>query len=158
MTVSETTIKRSKPGKNLTKLCPGVKDNDQSIYVNPEVIFQRLIVLIEQMEDMTCSFKCVCVCVCVCLNLSTCWFLPAVWRLWHTWEVRINDLLLRLFLGAFAKFHHLYFWIYHISPPKTKTPTGEKTDDIILALEKMIYVDIGYKSAQLQKPTVTERC
>ena len=39
-----------------------------------------------------------------------------------------------------------------------KTPTGEKTDDIILALVKMIYVGIGYKSAQLQKPTVTERC
>ena len=65
MTVSETTIKRSKPGKNLTKLCPGVKDNDQSIYVRPKVFFQRLIILIEQMEDMACSFKCVCVCVCV---------------------------------------------------------------------------------------------
>ena len=156
MTVSETTIKRSKPGKNLTKLCPGVKDNDQSIYVNPEVIFQRLIVLMEQMEDMTCSFKCVCVCVFV---FKLIYLLVSSGCMTSVTYVRSSDQrsFVEIILGAFAKFHHLYFWIYHISPPKTKTPTGEKTDDIILALEKMIYVDIGYKSAQLQKPTVTER-
>ena len=49
-------------------------------------------------------------------------FLPAARRLWHTWEVRIKELLWRVFLGASAKFLHLYFWIYHVSPPNTKTP------------------------------------
>ena len=63
---------------------------------------------------------CVYVCVCVCLYSSTSWFLPAAWRLWHTWDVRNNDLLLRVLLGASAKFLHLHFWVYHISPPKTK--------------------------------------
>ena len=39
-----------------------------------------------------------CVCVCVCLYPSTCWLLPAARRLWHTWEDRINDLLLWVFI------------------------------------------------------------
>ena len=59
-------------------------------------------------------YVCVCACVracvraCVCLYSSTCWFLLAARRLWHTWEVRINDLLLWILLGASAKFLHLY--------------------------------------------------
>ena len=89
--------------------------------------------------------------VCVCLYSSTYWFLPAAGRLWHTWEVRINDLLLWVFLEASAKFHHLYFWIYNISPSKTKTPVDRllerKWYDITFALKKIIYIDIGYKSA-----------
>ena len=55
--VSEATIKRSKQVKNLGKLCPCVKDNDQTIYVNPTLLFQRLFVLIERVEDMTCYFQ-----------------------------------------------------------------------------------------------------
>ena len=95
----------------------------------------------------------VCVCVCVCLGLysSTSWFLPAAQRLWHTWEVRINNLLLWVFLETSAKFLHLYFWIYHILALKTKTPADHllerKRYDIMFALKKMIYIDIGYKSA-----------
>ena len=46
-----------------------------------------------------CVCVCVCVCLCVCLYSFTCWFLPAARRLWHTWAVGINDLLLRVFLG-----------------------------------------------------------
>ena len=88
---------------------------------------------------------------CVCVYSSTSWFLPAARRLWHTWDVRINDLLLRVLLGVSAKFLHLHFWIYHVSTPKTKTPTDHllerKRYDIMLAIEKMIYIDIGYKSA-----------
>ena len=93
------------------------------------------------------------VCVCVCLGLysSTSWFLPAAQRLWHTWEVRINNLLLWVFLETSAKFLHLYFWIYHILALKTKTPADHllerKRYDIMFALKKMIYIDIGYKSA-----------
>ena len=53
--------------------------------------------------------------------------------------------------GASAKFLHLCFWIYHISPPKKKTPADHllerKRYDIMFALKKMIYIDIGYKSA-----------
>ena len=36
-----------------------------------------------------------------CLNYSTCWFLPAARRLWHTWEVRINHLLLWVLAECF---------------------------------------------------------
>ena len=107
-------------------------------------------------------YMCVCVCVCVCLYSSTFWFLLAAWRLWHTWEDQINDLLLWVFLEASAKILHLHFWIYHISPPKTKTPADRllerKRYDIMFALEKMIYIDMGYKlvhykNRQWQKDT-----
>ena len=102
-------------------------------------------------EEVSVIVACVCVCVCVCLYSFTCWFLPAARHLRHTWEVRINDLLLWVFLGAAAKFLHLYLRIYLISPPKTKTPADRllerKRYDIIFALEKTIYIDIGYKSA-----------
>ena len=61
----------------------------------------------------------VCVCVCMCLYSSTCCCLSAARRLWHTWDVRINDLLLWVLLGTSAKFLHIHFRVYHISPPKT---------------------------------------
>ena len=64
----------------------------------------------------------------------------------YTLEVRINDLLLWVFLRASAKFLHLHFWIFHISPPKTKI-VERKQYGIMFALGKMIYIDIGYKSA-----------
>ena len=81
----------------------------------------------------------VCVCVCVCLYSSTCWFLQAAQHLWHTREVWVTDLLLWVFQEASDKFLHLYFWIYHISPPKTKTPADS-------LLERKRY-DIMFKSA-----------
>ena len=38
--------------------------------------------------------------------------------------------------------------MFHLQRRKLQlTATGEKTNDIMLALEKMIYIDIGYKSA-----------
>ena len=88
-----------------------------------------------------CVCVCVCVCVClfVCLYPSTCWFLPAARRLWHVWDIQISDLLFWVLPGASAKFLHLHFRVYHISPPKTKTPADR-------LLERKRYVDIGYKS------------
>lgn len=57
--VSEVTVKRSKQVKHLTELCPVVKVNNQTIYINPTVLnkWQRLIVLIERLEDMTRYFE-----------------------------------------------------------------------------------------------------
>ena len=61
--------------------------------------------------------------VCVCV-----YSLPPVgfFRLHDVCDIRekfgSTIFLLRVFLGASAKFLHLYFWIYHISPLKTKTP------------------------------------
>ena len=91
--------------------------------------------------------------LCVCLYSSACWFLSAARDLWHTWEFRINDLLLRVFIGASAKFIHLYFWIYHVSPPKTKTPADSswRENEWMLALEEMKYIDIGYMLAAQYK-------
>ena len=70
---------------------------------------------------LVCVRVCVRACQCVCLYSSTCWFLLAARHLWHTWDIRINDLLLWVLLVASAKFLHLHFRIYHISPPKTET-------------------------------------
>ena len=79
-----------------------------------------------------CMYVRVCVCMCVCVFLCGCVYtLPSAgfFRLqdvFESWEY-----LLRVFLGISAKFLHLYFWIYHISPPKTKNSsrplTGEET-------------------------------
>ena len=84
-------------------------------------------------------------------------FLPAARRLWHTWEVRIKELLWRVFLGASAKFLHLYFWIYHVSLPKTNTQADSywrENEWYNLLREKMIYIDIGYKAIHI--PTSDE--
>ena len=62
--------------------------------------------------------------VCLCLYSSTCWFLPTATRLWHTWEVRINDVLLWVLLGASAEFLHLHFQSYFSS--KDVTPACQK--------------------------------
>ena len=51
-----------------------------------------------------------------------------------------------------AKFLHLNFRIYHISPPKTKTPARnllerKKNDIMCVAFRKDDIFDIGYKTA-----------
>ena len=61
--------------------------------------------------------------------------------------------------GASAKFLHLHFRKCHISPPKTKLQHANKLDrnDMIhLSREKMIYIDIVYKSASNQNRRVTK--
>ena len=98
--------------------------------------------------------------VCACLYSSTCWILPAARRLWHTWEVRINNLLLWVFLGASAKFLHLYFWIYHISPPKAKTPADRLLErkqwyNVCTRKDDIYWYRISV--SPLQKPTVMDR-
>ena len=48
--------------------------------------------------------------------------------------------------------------IFHLQRRNLQpTATVEKANDIMLAFEKMIYIDIGYNSARRQKPIVTER-
>ena len=59
----------------------------------------------------------------------------------------------------YAKFHHLRIWKCHILPPKTKTPAEpllERKQYDIMCSTKMIYIDVGYKSA-LVKPTSDEK-
>ena len=87
-----------------------------------------------------CVFVCLCKCVCVCLYSSTCWFLPAAPRLWHVWEVRINNLLLWVLVGWFLP-SSLYpiseSIIFHLQIRKLQlTATGEKTNDIMLTFWK----------------------
>ena len=87
-----------------------------------------------------------------CLPVNFKKFSRSFFRLHDVCDIRekVNDLLLRVFLGASSRFLHLYFWIYYISPTKTKTPPqllARKRYDIIRAREKMTYIDIGYKSA-----------
>ena len=88
---------------------------------------------------------------CVCVYSSTFWFLLAAPRLWHTWDVRINDLLLWVLFGASAKFLHLHFQIIisHLQRRNSSLPKNWKQNDMIYCWirEKTIYIDIGYKTA-----------
>ena len=76
---------------------------------------------------------CVCVCVCVCLYSSTCWFLPAAQRLWHTWEVRINDLLLWVFCyllsGSFISISESI--LFHLQRRKLQPTAYWRENDMI---------------------------
>ena len=101
-----------------------------------------------------CVYVCVCVCVCVCLYCFTYWLLPTARCLWHTWEVRIKDLLLPVLLRASSKFLHLHFRICHTSPPKAWLQPAEKLERkryyILESCEKMINIDIGDKTPTCQ--------
>ena len=98
--------------------------------------------------------------VCVCLCSSTCWFLPTARHLWYMWEVRINDLLLWAFSGCFCQVPSSLSpnLSYFTSKDEnsSRSPTGEKTIWYNVLREKMIYIDIGYKSVRL-KPTSYEK-
>ena len=105
-----------------------------------------------------CVRACMCVCVCVFACVRVCVYtfppwrlLPTARRLRHTY-LRGTDqrcYILSIIAGVSAKFLHLHFEICHILPPKTKlqlTENWRENDDIWLR-EKMISVDIRYKSA-----------
>ena len=98
--------------------------------------------------------------VCVCLCSSACWFLPAARHLWYTWEVRINDLLLWAFSGCFCQVPSSLSpnLSYFTSKDENSSCsiTGEKTIWYNTLREKMIYIDIGNKSART-KPTNYEK-
>ena len=62
--------------------------------------------------------------------------------------------------GASAKFLHLDMWKCHISPPKTKLQLVyklERNNVIYSGREKIIYIDMGYKSASTLSQQVTKR-
>ena len=55
--VNKASIKRSKQVKTLAPLLPAVKINGDSVHVDPNILFQRLIMLIDRTEDMTNCFE-----------------------------------------------------------------------------------------------------
>ena len=55
--VSKASIKRSKQVKTLATLLPAVKINGDPVYVDPNILFQRLIMLIDRSEEMTTCFE-----------------------------------------------------------------------------------------------------
>ena len=111
-------------------------------------------------SDLTGKNKIYCLSVCVCLCSSTCWFLPAARHLWYTWEVRINDLLLWAFSGCFCQVPSSLSpnLSYFTSKDENSSHsiTGEKTIWYNMLCKKMIYIDIGNKSA-CTKPTSYEK-
>ena len=99
-------------------------------------------------------------CLCVCLCSFTCWFLPAAGHLWYTWEVQINDLLLWAFSGCFCQVPSSLCEsiLFHLQRWKLQ-PTAywrENERKCLESVEKMIYIDIGNKSAHV-KPTSYEK-
>ena len=57
LTFNQAIVKRSMKVKTLTMLKPGVKINTETVHVDPNILFQRLIILIERSEDMTSYFE-----------------------------------------------------------------------------------------------------
>lgn len=55
--VNKATIKRSKQVKTLATLLPAVKVNSDTIHADPNVLFQRLIMLVDRADDMTNCFE-----------------------------------------------------------------------------------------------------
>ena len=54
--INQATIKRSKQVKTLAKFLPATKVNGDTIHADPNVLFQRLIILIDSAEDLTHCF------------------------------------------------------------------------------------------------------
>ena len=106
--------------------------------------------------DICCWCVCMSVCVCVCVCVLCVYILPP-WTILLSarcprdiWEVRINGLVLWIFISVLLPSSFISVSENVIFHPKDETPahrpTGEKTIWYISsAREKMIYVDIGYK-------------
>ena len=116
------------------------------------------------------EFMCVvCVCVCVCVFLHVRVFLYSS-TVKASSDCKMSETYLRgtdqrcyvvsTIPGASANFLHLDIWKCNISPPKTKlqhTDKLERNDMVYSGNEKMIYIDIGYKSSCALKPTSYEK-
>ena len=112
----------------------------------------------------------VCVCVCVCVFVHVCVYVFILFRLLASSVCKTSVTYLtcsdqRSFVESISRgfcqvpsslFLNLS---YFTSKDENSSPQllERKRYDIMWAREKMIYIDIEYKPAQRQKPTVTER-
>ena len=90
------------------------------------------------------------VCVCVCVFIFFHGGLTASCPR-HTWEVQVNDLVLWIFSWSFCQVPSFSYLKMSYFTSKDETTSQHKLErkwcDILMASEKMIYIDIGYKSA-----------
>ena len=101
-----------------------------------------------------CVCVCVCLCVCVCVYILPPWmFLPSAKCPRHTWGYGSTVLCCEYKLTALCQ---VPSWPYLKMPYFTskdenssRSSTGEKTIWYDVLREKIIYIDIWYKSAQL---------
>ena len=97
-------------------------------------------------------YVCACVYVCVCVYILPPWrLLPTARCPRHTWEVRINDLVLWIFIWVLLPISFISISenvIFYLQRQKLQLRNilERKRYDIVTASEKMIYIDIGYKS------------
>ena len=116
-----------------------------------------------------CVCMCVCACVCMCVRACVCVcvyiLLPAgFFRLQDVFDIlemfKSTGFCWENFQGLLpSSFIHISESLkFHLQSKTLQLAAiGEKTNNIMLALKKMIYIDIRYKSAQFQKLTETER-
>ena len=107
--------------------------------------------------EIVCVCVCVYVCVCVCLYSSTV-KASSVWKMSKTYlRVRINDLVLWIFVDWLCQVlsSPCLKMSYFTSKDEnsSRPPTGEKTIWYNALREKMIFIDIGYKSALVKPPS-----
>ena len=97
-------------------------------------------------------YVCACVCMFVCVYILPPWrLLPTARCPRHTWEVRINDLVLWIFIWVLLPISFISISenvIFYLQRQKLQLRNilERKRYDIVTASEKMIYIDIGYKS------------
>ena len=109
-------------------------------------------------------WMCVCVCVCVCVCLFILFHRRGFYRLqWchgHTWDARINDLVLWVLYQVLLPSSFISVSKNVIFLSKDETSAANKLDrkryDILLQW-KMIYIDIVYKLALIQNRQVAKR-
>ena len=89
-----------------------------------------------------CVFMCVCVCVCVCecLYSSTWRHLPTARCLRHTWEVRIDDLVLWIFIWVLPPRSFIFMShnvIFHFHRRNSSSLTNWRENDVAGSCEKI---------------------
>ena len=95
---------------------------------------------------------CVCVCVCVCVFILFCLLASSNCKTF----LRCSDQ--RVFLGASPSSLILNLSYFISKDGNSSSELLErKRYDIILACEKIIYIDIGYKSAQRQRTDIGKK-
>ena len=103
---------------------------------------------------VVCMYECMCMCVYVCVYTPPPWkLLPIARSLWHTWWVRISNVMLWVLFQVLLPSYFISiskYVIFHLRRWSSSSPKLTRKRYDIRFREKMIYIDKGYKSAHHQ--------
>ena len=124
------------------------------------IIRQRCVCVCVCVCVCTRACVCVCVCACACMHVCVCVFIlfhhKGFFRLQqclgHNWGYGSTTLCCEYYIRCFCQVPSSPSLKCQISPPKTKfqQPTNWNENDMIYcSRQKMIYIDIEYKSTAI---------